>query len=227
MEREKIHSCKRPAIGWLPLLYPYLSCPLSTPNAKPKPSTTAGSSSKENAPQQPTAPLTTANGHPSICPIPGIPMLIPKGLLPRHRLVSPTTDLASGLERETDYPETGCCQQSSHHLYQWQNVGEHAGGYTACSFNITPFLSFDTPNTLAICVDNARQDIAPISGDFTFFGGIYRDVWLTAVPNQHFNLTNHSSDGLFISTPQVSEERGIISIRGEVKNDAKEKQHWN
>ena len=102
-------------------------------------------------------------------------------------------------------------------------VGEHAGGYTACSFNITPFLSFDTPNTLAICVDNARQDIAPISGDFTFFGGIYRDVWLTAVPNQHFNLTNHSSDGLFISTPQVSEERGIISIRGEVKNDAKEK----
>ena len=104
-----------------------------------------------------------------------------------------------------------------------KNVGEHAGGYTACSFNITPFLSFDTPNTLAICVDNARQDIAPISGDFTFFGGIYRDVWLTAVPNQHFNLTNHSSDGLFISTPQVSEERGIISIRGEVKNDAKEK----
>lgn len=72
-------------------------------------------------------------------------------------------------------------------------------------------------------MDNARQDIAPISGDFTFFGGIYRDVWLTAVPNQHFNLTNHSSDGLFISTPQVSEERGIISIRGEVKNDAKEK----
>ena len=28
--------------------------------------------------------------------------------------------LTSGLERETDYPETGCCQQSSHHLYQWQ-----------------------------------------------------------------------------------------------------------
>ena len=104
-----------------------------------------------------------------------------------------------------------------------KNVGEHAGGYTACSFNITPFLSFDTPNTLAVCVDNARQDIAPISGDFTFFGGIYRDVWLTAVPNQHFNLTNHGSDGLFISTPQVSEEQATLSIRGEVKNDAPEK----
>lgn len=72
-------------------------------------------------------------------------------------------------------------------------------------------------------MDNARQDIAPISGDFTFFGGIYRDVWLTAVPNQHFNLTNHGSDGLFISTPQVSEEQATLSIRGEVKNDAPEK----
>ncbi len=104
-----------------------------------------------------------------------------------------------------------------------KQVGEHAGGYTACTFDITPFLAFGKPNTLAIRADNARQDIAPISGDFTFFGGIYRDVWLTAVPKQHFNLTNHGSDGIFISTPQVSEEQGILAIRSEIKNDASEK----
>lgn len=104
-----------------------------------------------------------------------------------------------------------------------KNIGEHAGGYTACTFNITPFLSFHSPNVLAIRVDNARMDIPPISGDFTFFGGIYRDVWLTAVPNQHFNLTDHGSDGIFISTPKVSEEKATLSIRGEIKNDACEK----
>lgn len=104
-----------------------------------------------------------------------------------------------------------------------KNIGEHMGGYTACTFNITPFLSFDSPNVLAIRVDNARMDIPPISGDFTFFGGIYRDMWLIAAPNQHFNLTNHGSDGIFISTPQVSEEQAILSIRGEIKNDACEK----
>lgn len=104
-----------------------------------------------------------------------------------------------------------------------KNIGEHAGGYTACTFNITPFLSFRSPNVLAIRVDNARMDIPPISGDFTFFGGIYRDMWLTAVPDQHFNLTNHGSDGIFISTPQVSEEKATLSIRGEIKNDAREK----
>lgn len=104
-----------------------------------------------------------------------------------------------------------------------KKIGEHSGGYTACTFDVTPYVSFDTPNILSIRVDNARQDIPPISGDFTFFGGIYRDVWLTAVPKQHFNLTNHGSEGIFISTPQVSEEKATVQIRGEVKNDAKEK----
>lgn len=104
-----------------------------------------------------------------------------------------------------------------------KEVGEHIGGYTACTFDITSFCSFDSPNSLAIRVDNARQDVPPISADFTFFGGIYRDVWLTAVPKQHFHLTNHGSDGIFISTPQVSEEKGTILIRGEIKNDAPQK----
>lgn len=104
-----------------------------------------------------------------------------------------------------------------------KNAGEHAGGYTACTFNLTPFLSFGTPNVLAVRVDNARMDIPPISGDFTFFGGIYRDVWLTALPDQHFNRTNHGSDGIFISTPQVSEAQATLEVRGEIQNDATEK----
>lgn len=99
-------------------------------------------------------------------------------------------------------------------------AGQHVGGYTACTFDITSYLNYNQTNTLDIRVDNARQDVAPISGDFTFFGGIYRDVWLTAVPAQHFNLTNHASDGIFISTPNVSKEQGTIAVRSEIKNDA-------
>ena len=98
-----------------------------------------------------------------------------------------------------------------------KKVGEHTGGYTACTLDITPFCSLNTPNSLAVCVDNSRQDIPPISGDFTFFGGIYRDVWLTAVSKQHFHLTNYGSEGIFISTPKVSEEKGTILIRGDIK----------
>lgn len=113
--------------------------------------------------------------------------------------------------------------KAAHVYINGKSVGEHAGGYTACTFDITPFLTSGSPNTLAVRVDNARADIPPISGDFTFFGGIYRDVWLTAVPRQHFNLTNHGSDGIFITTPQVSAEQATVAIRGEIKNDAPQK----
>lgn len=112
--------------------------------------------------------------------------------------------------------------KAAHVYVNGRAVGEHAGGYTACTFDVTPYLHFGhgVQNVLAIRADNGRQDIAPISADFTFFGGIYRDVWLTAVPRQHFNLTNHGSDGIFITTPQVSSEAGTIAVRGEVTNDA-------
>ena len=100
-----------------------------------------------------------------------------------------------------------------------QLVGEHSGGYTAFTFDITPFCSCTSTNTLSVCVDNAREDIPPISGDFTFFGGIYRDVWITAVSKQHFNFLNHGSSGIFIRTPQVSENEATLEIRAEIKND--------
>lgn len=101
-----------------------------------------------------------------------------------------------------------------------QLVGEHRGGYTAFTFDATPYCSFTSPNIIAVCVDNARIDIPPISGDFTFFGGIYRDVWLIATGKQHINLTNLGSSGVFIQTPQVSEKEASLTIRGEIKNDA-------
>lgn len=99
-----------------------------------------------------------------------------------------------------------------------RKVGGHAGGYTASTFNITSFLSVGKDNSIAVRVDNARQDIPPISGDFTFFGGIYRDVWLIAAAPQHFHLSDGES--VFITTPEVSEETGRIAVRGKIKNDA-------
>lgn len=101
-----------------------------------------------------------------------------------------------------------------------QDAGEHKGGYTAFTLDITPFCRLGEENEITVIADNAREDIAPISGDFTFFGGIYRDVWLTAVPAQHFNRKNAGSGGVFIDTPQVSEEKSTLQIRGEVTNAA-------
>lgn len=134
-------------------------------------------------------------------------MHIQKKVLPGNRLVSPYTDIAENWQTKQVFLKLDAASKAAAIYMNGRKIGEHNGGYTACTFDITPFCSFDAPNSLAIHVDNARQDIPPISADFTFFGGIYRDVWLTAVPKQHFHLTNYGSEGIFISTPQVSEEK--------------------
>lgn len=101
-----------------------------------------------------------------------------------------------------------------------ERVGEHLGGYTAFTFDITPYCHPDGNNTIAVRVDNNRDDIPPISGDFTFFGGIYRDVWLVTTGSQHFNMLNLASPGVFIHSTTESNDRATLSIRSEVKNDA-------
>lgn len=99
-----------------------------------------------------------------------------------------------------------------------KEMGNHAGGYTAFTMDITDVIQKE--NEIEITVDNGRKDITPISGDFTFWGGIYRDVWLISTAEQHFNMSNMGSDAIFISTPAVSEKSGVLKVRSEVTNDA-------
>jgi beta-galactosidase len=100
-------------------------------------------------------------------------------------------------------------------------AGRHAGGYTAFSFEITDFVKFDEANLVAVKVDNSfNQDIPPLTADFNFYGGIYRDVWLTATGDVHFKVTDFASPGVRISTPQISAASGSVNIRGTIENSS-------
>ena len=109
---------------------------------------------------------------------------------------------------------------SGSYFLDGKEVGSHVGGYTACIVDITEYIRKE--NLIEITVDNGRKDITPISADFTFWGGIYRDVWLISTPKQHFNMSNMGSDGIFISTPVVNEKRGVLKVKCEVTNDSHE-----
>jgi beta-galactosidase len=100
------------------------------------------------------------------------------------------------------------------------HAGQHIGGYTAFAFDVTKLVTFDRPSTIAVRVDNAHDpDIPPLNADFTFYGGIYRDVWLIATSPIHIPVTDHASPGIFISTPVVSRERAIVRIAGSIANE--------
>lgn len=102
-----------------------------------------------------------------------------------------------------------------------KHVGNHKGGYTAFCFDVTDYLLIGKKNVIAVRVDNSEQDIAPLSADFTFFGGIYRDVWLLSVDKVHFDMENMASPGVFIETPSVSEKEAMVLIRGVIQNKDK------
>lgn len=117
-----------------------------------------------------------------------------------------------------------------------KEVGQHRGGYTASVFDLTPYLkSTGKPESsssktseaskmntyeLLVTVDNADPHVAPISADFTFMGGIYRNVKLLTTQPQHFSMTEDGSDGVFVSTTQVSNAKANISVKTRLRNDA-------
>jgi len=105
-----------------------------------------------------------------------------------------------------------------------KQVGRHQGGYSAFSFDITSYLNkgIKAVNQIAVKVDNTlNPSIAPaaFSADFNFWGGIYRDVYLEEFDPIHFRNDNYGSSGVFISTPEVSNESASVKISGEIKND--------
>jgi beta-galactosidase len=98
-----------------------------------------------------------------------------------------------------------------------KKAGTHIGGYTYFNVPITQFVNFseNAVNTIAIKVDNKfDENIPPLTADFTFFGGIYRDVYLIATDAVHFDTDNNASDGVFVSTPKVSANQASVNVTG-------------
>lgn len=101
-----------------------------------------------------------------------------------------------------------------------QFVGEHKGGYTRFCFDITPHLCYGQENLFAIYVNNVyNPNIPPLSADFTFFGGIYRDVYLQFMNPVHIATNDYASSGVYIRTPEVNNSAASVEITTLLTND--------
>lgn len=98
-------------------------------------------------------------------------------------------------------------------------VGIHKGGYTRFCFDVSSFINVGSDNQISIRVDNSHDEqISPLSADFTFFGGIYRDVYLQIEDPIHFSLLDKASEGVYITTPKVSAENAEVVVKYLVNN---------
>ncbi len=92
-------------------------------------------------------------------------------------------------------------------------LATHEGGYSTFRVDVTNHLKQN--NVLSVAVSNARsQSVYPQKADFTFYGGLYRDVNLIVVPESHFCLDYHGGSGVKI-TPVVNLEQGSAVVTAE------------
>lgn len=104
-----------------------------------------------------------------------------------------------------------------------KHMGQHKGGYSTFRFDITDVVEIGTKNTLAVKVDNTVvDDVYPQMADFTFYGGIYRDVNIVIANRVHFDLMDYGSQGIYVIQEEVSNEKASLIIKSKLVNDNEE-----
>ena len=91
-----------------------------------------------------------------------------------------------------------------------KNICHHDGGYSTFRADITDALA--ESNLLAVAVDNsANERVYPQMADFTFYGGIYRDVNIICVNSSHFDLDYFGGNGIKV-TPEIIENNAKVEV---------------
>ena len=113
-------------------------------------------------------------------------------------------------ESEKYYLEINGANSSAYAYLNGNQIATHNGGYSTWRVDITDFLLEE--NVLCVIVDNSpNEEVYPQVADFTFYGGLYRDVNIVCTNSTHFELEHFGGNGLKI-TPKVKEEKAEITI---------------
>ena len=97
-----------------------------------------------------------------------------------------------------------------------KHLAHHDGGYSTWRVDITDSMEQET--LVVIAVDNAPNDrVYPQVADFTFYGGLYRDVNLICVPESHFDLDYYGGPGIAV-TPVMDGANANVRVQTYVTN---------
>ena len=107
-------------------------------------------------------------------------------------------------EAQRYYLEIQGANSSADVYLNGSHLAHHDGGYSTWRVDLTGTMADE--NLLVIAVDNAANDrVYPQMADFTFYGGLYRNVNIIAVPESHFDLDYFGAPGIKV-TPVMEEK---------------------
>ncbi len=98
-----------------------------------------------------------------------------------------------------------------------KEIAVHHGGYSTFRAKLDPI---QETNEIKVEADNSPNDsVYPQMADFTFYGGIYRDVTLIGVPKNHFDLDYCGAPGIMV-TPIVKGVNAEVTIQAFCSTDS-------
>ncbi len=101
-------------------------------------------------------------------------------------------------------------------FWNGKSITKHDGGYSTFRVQIK---DIKDENLLCVAVDNSPNDrVYPQNADFTFYGGIYRDVSVIGVPANHFDLDYYGAPGIMV-TPEIKGKDAKVEIKTFIKDD--------
>lgn len=115
-------------------------------------------------------------------------------------------------EADRYYIEFRGANSSAELFVDGNKIACHDGGYSTWRADITDYLK-NPVSIIAVAVDNsANETVYPQMADFTFYGGLYRDVNIIAVSESHFDLDYYGGPGIMV-TPQISGNNASVQVR--------------
>lgn len=107
---------------------------------------------------------------------------------------------------------------------------EHFGGYLPAIVDVSEAVNWDGDNVIAVWADNNNDPSYPPGKDqevldFSYFGGIYRDVWLISHNQIHITNPNFEDEiaggGILVAYPQVSDAKAEVLLKAHIRNESK------
>ena len=113
-------------------------------------------------------------------------------------------------EADRYYLEINGAASSADVVFNGKHLAHHDGGFSTWRVDLTKELQ--TENLLAVLVDNAPNDhVYPQMADFTFYGGLYRNVNLICVSESHFDLDHFGGPGIKV-TPTMEDRDAKVAV---------------
>jgi len=115
--------------------------------------------------------------------------------------------------------EIGAASNLSEVYVNGQLAGASKCGYAMYRVPLNSLIK-SGENLISIMVDNSEHnDVYPLMADFTFYGGLYREVKLIITESLHFDLLDNSRDGIYLTQNNINENTFELKINGRVINE--------